>query len=201
MSGSASAHADVCRAACMGHRTTDDRTWAIMTTSVRRKANETPEERQVVEMVVEPRGNRGAGRNDSLDRTKPPTTFECFKREWRHVCSAEQGEENVLTTWPKVYTPEAAPREVIALAEQLVPQMIVGDHPALEALRAQYDRARVASDELTGAGFYVNYEVPDDAPRATPPKLPRWRRPHSSGTRTPRGRLHPIRQRRAARLP
>jgi hypothetical protein len=73
-----------------------------------------------------------------------------------------------LTTWPKMYIPEAAPREVIALAEHLVPQMLVGDHPALVALRVQYDRGQVATVELTGAGFFVNYQVPGDTPHAKP---------------------------------
>jgi len=73
-----------------------------------------------------------------------------------------------LTTWPKTYTPETAPREVIELAGQLVPQMLIGGHPALKALRAQYDRGRVACVELTRAGFFVTYQVPDDSPRAEP---------------------------------
>ncbi len=71
-------------------------------------------------------------------------------------------------TWPKTYTPENAPQEVIALAEQLVPQLLVGDHPALEALRNQYDLGRIENVELTGVGFFVNYQVPDDAPLTRP---------------------------------
>ncbi len=73
-----------------------------------------------------------------------------------------------MTHWPKTYAPEAAPREVIELAGRLVPQMLAGDELALEALREQYDRGRVVSVELTGAGFFVVYEVPEDCPRAKP---------------------------------
>lgn len=46
--------------------------------------------------------------------------------------------------------------------------MLVGDHPALAALRVQFDRGQVATVELTGAGFFVNYQVPDDTPHAQP---------------------------------
>lgn len=57
---------------------------------------------------------------------------------------------------------------MLALAAQLVPQLLVGDHPAIAALRAQYERARVVSVELTGHGLFINYEVPGDAPLAFP---------------------------------
>jgi hypothetical protein len=79
------------------------------------------------------------------------------------------GVRGAKMTWPKTYTAEAAPRTVLALAEQLVPQLLAGDHPVIEALRVQYERGRVETVELTGAGFYVNYRVPDDAPHARPP--------------------------------
>lgn len=73
-----------------------------------------------------------------------------------------------METKPKVYSPQDAPQEVLALAAQLVPQLLVGDHPAMAALRKQYELAHVVSVELDGVGFFVNYEVPNDTPRAIP---------------------------------
>ena len=63
---------------------------------------------------------------------------------------------------------ENAPDGVIRLAERLVPLLIEGEHPALLALRQQFPRARVKEVELTGHGFYVNFEVPPDVPLTEP---------------------------------
>ena len=79
--------------------------------------------------------------------------------------------KSVVTTWPKIFTADGAPREVLELAASVVPQLLVGDHPTLAALRKQYERARIRRVELTGVGFFVDYEVPDDAPLAVPPDL------------------------------
>ena len=80
--------------------------------------------------------------------------------------------KSVVTTWPKIFTAaDGAPREVLELAALIVPQLLVGDHPTLAALRKQYERARIRQVKLTGVGFLVDYEVPDDAPLAVPPDL------------------------------
>ena len=76
---------------------------------------------------------------------------------------------SVVTTWPRVFNTARGPREVLGLAALVVPQLLVGQHPAMEALREQYERARIWRVDLTDAGFFVGYEVPDDAPRALPP--------------------------------
>ena len=47
-----------------------------------------------------------------------------------------------------------------------LPQLLDGAHPALAALRAQLQAARVTEVELTGAGFYVDFEVPAECPLA-----------------------------------
>lgn len=57
---------------------------------------------------------------------------------------------------------------MLKLAERLVPLLIEGDHPALSALRQQFSRVRVKEVELTGHGFYVDFEVPPDVPLAEP---------------------------------
>ena len=79
--------------------------------------------------------------------------------------------KRVLTTRPKIFTADGAPREVLELAALVVPELLVGDHPTLAALREQYERARIRRVELTGRRFFVDYEVPDDAPLAVPPDL------------------------------
>ena len=70
--------------------------------------------------------------------------------------------------FPKKYGPVDAPSEVLKLTERLVPLLIEGDHPALSALRHQFLGARIKQVELTGAGFYVDFEVSPDAPLAEP---------------------------------
>ena len=61
--------------------------------------------------------------------------------------------------------------DVLEFAALTVPQLLVGDHPTLAALRKQYERAHVRGVELTGGRFFVDYEVPDDAPLAVAPDL------------------------------
>lgn len=73
-----------------------------------------------------------------------------------------------MTTWPAIYTATTAPTQVVKLAGMVIPQLLVGDHRAIAALRAQYDRSRIATVEMTGVGFFVNYDVPDDIPPAVP---------------------------------
>lgn len=55
--------------------------------------------------------------------------------------------------------------EALSNFEQAVlDKLLAGDHPVLAVLRAQAQRARLASREYTGAGFYLSFEVPPDAP-------------------------------------
>jgi hypothetical protein len=71
-------------------------------------------------------------------------------------------------TFPKKFAAGDAPDEVLKLVQRLVPLLIEGDHPALLALRQQFARARVKEVELTGHGFYVDFEVPPDVALAEP---------------------------------
>jgi hypothetical protein len=73
--------------------------------------------------------------------------------------------------WPKTYSANDAPAALLDLAGRLVPLLLAGEHPALAALRAQYAAATVTGVELTGAGFFVEFSVPSDAPRVEPPQL------------------------------
>ena len=79
--------------------------------------------------------------------------------------------KSAVTSGPKIFTAEEAPREVLELAALLVPELLVGDHPTLAALREQYEQARVRRVELSGGRFFVDYQVPEDAPLAMPPDL------------------------------
>lgn len=71
-------------------------------------------------------------------------------------------------TFPKKYEAGSAPSEVLSLVNRLIPQLIVGDHPALIALREQFRRATISEVEMTGHGFYVDFSTPPEAPLATP---------------------------------
>ena len=76
---------------------------------------------------------------------------------------------SVVTTWPRVFNTDGEPREVLGLAALVVPQLLVGKHPAMAALREQYERARIWRVDFTDGGFFVGYEAPKDAPRTLPP--------------------------------
>jgi hypothetical protein len=73
--------------------------------------------------------------------------------------------------WPKTYVGADAPKEMLELVDRLMPLLLGGDHPASAALREQYARAKITTIELTGVGFFVEFEVPPDAPRAAPRNL------------------------------
>ena len=66
-------------------------------------------------------------------------------------------------TFPKKFGPSDIPPSVKTLVETLLPQLLHGAHPALAALREQLRRARVTQVEMTGAGFYADFEVPPEA--------------------------------------
>jgi hypothetical protein len=59
-------------------------------------------------------------------------------------------------------------QQIADLASTLLPQLLVLDHPTIELLRAQYARARIASIEATGVGFFIRYDVPSDSPQTEP---------------------------------
>ncbi len=73
--------------------------------------------------------------------------------------------------WPKTYTATEAPKEVLDLAARVMPLLLASDHATCIQLRKQYARARIQQVELTGAGFFVTFEVPADVARTTPPNL------------------------------
>jgi hypothetical protein len=85
--------------------------------------------------------------------------------------------ESVMT-FPKKYGPAEIPPSVRWLLSVLLPQLIEGAHPAMEALRAQYRVAAITEVELTGVGFFVDFEVPP-GPALTDPRNSRAAMPTS----------------------
>jgi hypothetical protein len=49
-----------------------------------------------------------------------------------------------------------------------MPLLLAGDHPTNAVLRAQYARSRIRKVELTGVGFFVEFEIPSDVARTVP---------------------------------
>lgn len=43
-------------------------------------------------------------------------------------------------------------------------KLLAGDHPLLAALRSQNEKARLASRDYTGAGFYCTFAMQSDVP-------------------------------------
>src|SRR5688500_12929085 len=57
------------------------------------------------------------------------------------------------------------------LADAVMKRLLAADIPIAPELRAQYAVATVVSTELTGVGFFVDYDVPAAAPRIVPANL------------------------------
>jgi hypothetical protein len=73
-----------------------------------------------------------------------------------------------MAQWPKIYTPDMAPRELVEFVGLVMPKLLVGEHSSLVPLRDQFRESRIESVTLTGAGFYVNFLVPLQLPRVVP---------------------------------
>jgi hypothetical protein len=56
------------------------------------------------------------------------------------------------------------------LENQVLQMLLLGEEPVLELLRQQAEMGKVSSREMTGVGFFSNYEIPPEAPRI--PGLP-----------------------------
>jgi hypothetical protein len=69
---------------------------------------------------------------------------------------------------PKTYSASSAPSAVLSLVERIVPQLISGDHPAHVVLREQFRRARIREVALTGCGFFVEFDIPQEVPLTEP---------------------------------
>lgn len=50
------------------------------------------------------------------------------------------------------------------IADRAMTLLLAGDHPHLQTLRTQYDAAD-ADIDITGSGFYVEFDVPDRTDR------------------------------------
>jgi hypothetical protein len=73
--------------------------------------------------------------------------------------------------YPKYYGPDDLPPAVQSLVERLLPALVQGDHPTLSVLQRQLPQLRVTKAELTGHGFFVDFEFAGEAPLAEPPNF------------------------------
>src|SRR5258706_3245320 len=58
--------------------------------------------------------------------------------------------------------------EPTVFEKALLDALLAGDHPFLAALRGQYARATPTCRELSGAGLFLNFQVPPDEPDVAP---------------------------------
>jgi hypothetical protein len=54
------------------------------------------------------------------------------------------------------------------MVERLMPELLAGDHPALQLLREQWHRVRIFHFSLSGAGFFADFEVPTELAKTSP---------------------------------
>ena len=71
-------------------------------------------------------------------------------------------------TYPKQYNADSAPRKIVALVARLLPGLLGGQHLVHSVLLEQFGRASIKEVEMTGVGFYVEFDTPDDVPLAVP---------------------------------
>jgi hypothetical protein len=74
-------------------------------------------------------------------------------------------------SWPKTYSATEAPHEMLDLARRLMPLLLGGDHLTCVLLREQYARATIKEISLSGAGFFVDFEIPADVACVAPPNF------------------------------
>jgi hypothetical protein len=59
----------------------------------------------------------------------------------------------------------------ISKLERAVMEMLLwGDHPVLQLLRLQFQRATLEQREFTGVGFFTHFAIPPDVPRVASPR-------------------------------
>ena len=85
--------------------------------------------------------------------------------------SSARGRKIGIVTWPKKYVPTETAKDLLDLVARLMPLLLAGDHATCFALRVQYARAQVREVELTGVGFFVDFDIPSDAPRTEPKNM------------------------------
>lgn len=54
---------------------------------------------------------------------------------------------------------------ITELERAVMEMLLLGDHPVLEVLRLQFQKARVERREFTGVGFFTHFAISPDAPR------------------------------------
>jgi hypothetical protein len=74
-------------------------------------------------------------------------------------------------TLPKKFDWPDAPAEIVKLVDRLMPLLLAGEHPTLEILRGQLRMSSVRSVELSGVGFFAEFDVPVDAVTVTPSRI------------------------------
>jgi hypothetical protein len=70
--------------------------------------------------------------------------------------------------FPREFSESNAPAGVIEAIRILMPALLTGPQPFVSTLRAQYEKAVVASIQLTGHGFYADFIIPTDLQRTNP---------------------------------
>jgi hypothetical protein len=76
-----------------------------------------------------------------------------------------------MSARPKRYARTDVPGEMLSMIERLMRLLLTGDDPLCSVLRAQYELSHVVDLELTGVGFFANFEVAGDAARCNPPNF------------------------------
>ena len=82
-----------------------------------------------------------------------------------------------MNSFPRTYSAKTAPEGTVDAIKTVMPLLLSGDDLDAETLRMQYAAARITSVELTGAGFYADFDVPSTMPTTIRPE-------YSGGTAT-----------------
>ena len=57
------------------------------------------------------------------------------------------------------------------IERKLLDALLEGDDPILGSLRAQLAESKIESRELSGSGFFLNFEIPDSVPKINPERI------------------------------
>ena len=71
-------------------------------------------------------------------------------------------------TYPRKYNGNSAPTQIVELVGQLVPALLGGQKPLHTVLREQYSQATIREVEMTGVGFFVEFDTPTEVALTMP---------------------------------
>jgi hypothetical protein len=76
-----------------------------------------------------------------------------------------------MASYPRTLVGKEISSELRVVIEELTTRLLAGDESMHAILRDQYELASLRSVKLTGAGFFANFDVPNETSLVAPPRI------------------------------